>query len=156
MSRPPSSASISDRSTQSLNDFHCKHANSGRHLDNNSTIGAFLCLVWCAKLTTRQNVNDIDRLLGAIYGHVQSNHEMADDLKHTIKRKRAQREAQMQKLLDYGGPDKETRSILDQSSFEWSMNPQKFWERVGSRSNTQPDPQAEVVCSFLHATGDGA
>ena len=101
-------------------------------------------------------MNDIDRLLGAIYGHVHSNHEMADDLQHTIRRKREQRDAQMQKLLHYEGPDKDTRSIPEQSSLEWSMNPQSFWERVGSRTNVQPDPQVEVVCSFLHATGDGA
>ena len=107
-------------------------------------------------LITHQDVNDIDRLLGAIYGHVRSNQEIADDLQHTIRRKTEQREAQMQKLLHYNGPDKETRSILEQCSFEWSINPQSFGERVRSPSNAQSDPQVEVVRSFLHATGDGA
>ena len=101
-------------------------------------------------------MDDVDRILSALYGHVRSNDEMADSLVHTIRRKREKREAQVYRLLQYKGPDVETKRVLQQSFAEWSTQPQRFWERVGRCSDAFSDPQVEIVLSFLQAIGDDA
>ena len=81
---------------------------------------------------------------------------MAENLRHAIRRKSDPRDAQLRRLLQYAGPDLETRSILENNKGEWSMRPHRFWEHVSGQLGASVDPQVEIVRYFLHASGDGA
>lgn len=101
-------------------------------------------------------MDEIDRLLAAVYGHLQSQKHVKDNLQHKLHRKAEQREVQISKLLQYKGPDVDTINVLEQCSMEWLACPQRFWEHASFGSQAHSDPQVEVIRSFLHAAGDGA
>lgn len=101
-------------------------------------------------------MDELDRLLAAVHGHLHSQKHVKDALHHRVQRKGEQKENQMRMLLHYQGPDGDTINVLEQCSTEWSLHPQRFWKHANFSSQAHSDPQVEVIRSFLHAVGDGA
>ena len=59
--------------------------------------------------------------------------------------------ARFDRLLNYRGPEMNTKTLLLERSDEWTRNPMSFCEFSSGSETSVLDPQAQIVGRYAHA-----
>ncbi|KAI9715119.1 MAG: hypothetical protein M1828_001054 [Chrysothrix sp. TS-e1954] len=70
---------------------------------------------------------------------------------YTLRVKGQYEKARFDRLLNYKGPEINTKTLLRERSNEWMRNPMSFWELQSGSDAPMLDPQAQIVGRYAHA-----
>jgi hypothetical protein len=103
-----------------------------------------------------QKAHQIDELLEGIYTILDQDRTLSRLVRFNIKQKNHGDKSRFDKFFQFSGPDQVTRALLGQHSTVWMNNPDSFWNNSSINFTSYPDPQMQIVGTYVQAERNDA